>query len=120
MTIINQWRISHSARCSNFTDRQQNQTTFFLYSFVEKFLLAILFLPSTVVRLKVPEFISTLFLTVSIISFLQGGGGEAGQLWMLPQRKCLCWALKNEKGRFTYKEAHVRFSFFSRGENAKS
>lgn len=46
MAVINQWRLSHSARCSNCTDRPQNQITLSPYSFVEKFSLVVPFLPN--------------------------------------------------------------------------
>lgn len=68
----NQWRLSYSARFSNPTGRQQNQTSF-LYSVLEKFLLAALFLPKAAIRLKVPEFMSPLSLCLSFHFFWERG-----------------------------------------------
>lgn len=102
----------HSARFPNPTSRQQNQTTFFLYSFSEKLSLAAPLLPNALIRLEVPEFISLLSLPVFVIAFHLGEGWGAGPLWKVPQRKYVCWALKNEQ--FRSKEARVRFLFMRR------
>lgn len=80
--LVNECINEHSGdlrtlRFSNSTGRQQNEATFSLDYFGEKFLPAALFLSNAVIGPKIPELIPPLSLTVSAtVRHSQEGGGS--------------------------------------------